>query len=301
MSGGGGDGISVVVVIVDFVMSFLYAWISVFIKIFVYRILGFHHDALGEAVLITFKIFNTILFQFLSKKLKGGTYNPITVLYHSITGDFNHILFALNARIPAQVIGAIYAVKLIKKYVPGPGFGPHVNVPLLQGALIEGALTLVYVTISMVSASKVHSGFFLKAWISAVCKNALIVIGSDYTETSINPASVVGWAYARGQALSDEHLLVYWIFPFEATLLAVWISSFLVKPHKEEKEKVKVIERRKKMTMLLMGLSFQTMADLIVAGFSLVIGLGIFAFTASVLCSAAFIYNAKLVSSNSSS
>lgn len=45
-----------------------------------------------------------------------------------------------------------------------------------------------------------------------------------------------------------------------------------------------------------MGLSVQSVMDLVVAGFSLIIGLGIFAFIASILCSAAFVQNAKDVS-----
>ncbi|KAJ6726431.1 hypothetical protein OIU79_004561 [Salix purpurea] len=48
--------------------------------------------------------------------------------------------------------------------------------------------------------------------------------------------------------------------------------------------------------VLLMGLSVQWIMDFVVAGISLVIGLGIFAFIASILCSAAFIYNVKHVS-----
>ena len=46
----------------------------------------------------------------------------------------------------------------------------------------------------------------------------------------------------------------------------------------------------------IMGLSVQSVMDLVVAGFSLIIGLGIFAFIASILCSAAFVQNAKDVS-----
>ena len=45
-----------------------------------------------------------------------------------------------------------------------------------------------------------------------------------------------------------------------------------------------------------MGLSVQCIMDLVVAGISLVIGLGFFAFIASILCSAVFIYNVKHVS-----
>ncbi|KAJ6941784.1 hypothetical protein NC651_007526 [Populus alba x Populus x berolinensis] len=45
--------------------------------------------------------------------------------------------------------------------------------------------------------------------------------------------------------------------------------------------------------VLPMGLSVQCIMDLVVAGISLVIGLGFFAFIASILCSAVFIYNVK--------
>ncbi|KAJ4710652.1 Chaperonin 60 subunit beta [Melia azedarach] len=46
---------------------------------------------------------------------------------------------------------------------------------------------------------------------------------------------------------------------------------------------------------LFLGLSLQCILDLTVAGISLVIGLGIFAIIASILCSAAFLQNAKIL------
>ncbi|EYU28917.1 hypothetical protein ABFS83_12G085100 [Erythranthe nasuta] len=49
------------------------------------------------------------------------------------------------------------------------------------------------------------------------------------------------------------------------------------------------------MAMIMMGLSVQCVLDFMVAGFSLMVGLGIFAFIASILCSAAFFQNAKEV------
>ncbi|XAR65343.1 hypothetical protein NMG60_11009436 [Bertholletia excelsa] len=48
--------------------------------------------------------------------------------------------------------------------------------------------------------------------------------------------------------------------------------------------------------MLLMGVSLQALMDLVVAGFSLMIGFGFFVFVASILCTAAFLHNAKEVS-----
>ncbi|KAK4263671.1 hypothetical protein QN277_029055 [Acacia crassicarpa] len=48
--------------------------------------------------------------------------------------------------------------------------------------------------------------------------------------------------------------------------------------------------------MMMMGLSVQGLLDLMVAGVSLLIGLGIFGFIASILCFAAFFLNSKDVS-----
>ncbi|CAF1905404.1 hypothetical protein YC2023_016284 [Brassica napus] len=47
-------------------------------------------------------------------------------------------------------------------------------------------------------------------------------------------------------------------------------------------------------------ISIQTAMDLIVAGFSLMIGFGIFAIIASVLCSVVFIHHVREVPSNPS-
>ncbi|KAG6429827.1 hypothetical protein SASPL_107881 [Salvia splendens] len=52
-------------------------------------------------------------------------------------------------------------------------------------------------------------------------------------------------------------------------------------------------EGGKEMAMVLMGLSVQFVLDFVVAGISLMIGMGLFAFIASILCSAAFFQNAK--------
>ncbi|KAB2614240.1 hypothetical protein D8674_037327 [Pyrus ussuriensis x Pyrus communis] len=44
--------------------------------------------------------------------------------------------------------------------------------------------------------------------------------------------------------------------------------------------------------MLMMGWSIQSLLDLAVAGISMMVGLGIFALIASILCSAAFLHTA---------
>lgn len=49
----------------------------------------------------------------------------------------------------------------------------------------------------------------------------------------------MGWAYARGDHITKEHIFVYWLAPVEATLLAVWTFSLIFRSQKEEKAKVK--------------------------------------------------------------
>lgn len=49
----------------------------------------------------------------------------------------------------------------------------------------------------------------------------------------------MGWAYARGDHITKEHILVYWLAPIEATLLAVWTFKLIFKPQKAEKENEK--------------------------------------------------------------
>lgn len=44
---------------------------------------------------------------------------------------------------------------------------------------------------------------------------------------------VMGWAYARGDHITKEHIFVYWLAPIEATLLAVWIFMVLFPKAKE--------------------------------------------------------------------
>lgn len=45
-----------------------------------------------------------------------------------------------------------------------------------------------------------------------------------------------GWAFARGDHIRPEHLIVYWFAPVQATLLAVWtFRLFTVPTSKEQK------------------------------------------------------------------
>ncbi|KAF8398178.1 hypothetical protein HHK36_017104 [Tetracentron sinense] len=241
----------------DFIMSFMWVWSGALIKIFVYKILGFGFEPRGEIIKGTLSILSMFFFAWLGKISRGGSYNPLTVLSGAISGSFSGFLFIVGARIPAQyilsqiimgktiflyhrvflfqVIGSITGVRLIIDTFPEIGHGPRLNVDIHQGALTEGLLTFTIVTISLGLARNSPSSFFMKTWISSVSKLALHILGSDLTGGCMNPASVMGWAYARGDHITKEHILVYWLAPIEATLLGVWTFRLLVQPRKEEK------------------------------------------------------------------
>ncbi|XP_027352827.1 probable aquaporin SIP2-1 [Abrus precatorius] len=222
-------------VVSDFVLSFMWAWSGVLVRIFVFRNLGFDHDHLGEVVKTAFSIANMFLFAYLSKVTRGGAYNPLTVLSGAISGNFSDFIYCVAARIPSQVLGSIVGVKLLIDTIPEVGRGPRLNIDLHQGALTEGLLTFAIVTISLGLATRIRENFFMKTWISSLSKLALHVLGSDLTGGCMNPASVMGWAYARGDHITKEHILVYWLAPIEATILAVWTFKLLVQPVKEDR------------------------------------------------------------------
>ncbi|KAL2895736.1 putative aquaporin SIP2-1 [Bienertia sinuspersici] len=188
----------------DFVLSFMWVCSGVFVKIFVFKILGFHHDAIGEIVKLCFSLINLFFFALLGNYARGAAYNPLNLLAGAISGGFSRFLFVIGARIPAQVLGAIYGVKFLIYTFPEIGWGPKLNVNIHHGALTEGILTFMVVFISM-SVSRSIPGSF-----------------------------VMGWAYARGDHITKEHIFVYWLAPIEATLLAVWVFMVVFPKEKEK-------------------------------------------------------------------
>ncbi|KDP31728.1 hypothetical protein JCGZ_14885 [Jatropha curcas] len=232
-----GDGsVTSRLIISDFVISFMWVWSGALIKLFVNHVLGLAHQPSGEAINYALSVIVMFFFAFLGKITKGGGYNPLTIFSSAISGDFSQFLLTVGARIPAQVIGSIYGVRLIIETFPEVGRGPRLNVDIHRGALTEGVLTFIIVIISLGLARKIPGSFFRKTWISSISKLALHILGSDLTGGCMNPASVMGWAYARGDHITKEHILVYWLAPIEATLLAVWTFKLLVRPKKEEKK-----------------------------------------------------------------
>lgn len=53
----------------------------------------------------------------------------------------------------------------------------------------------------------------------------------------------MGWAYARGDHITKEHLFVYWLAPLEATVVSVWTFNLLFKPQKHQKQKQGKVEK----------------------------------------------------------
>ncbi|KAK7377972.1 hypothetical protein VNO80_03408 [Phaseolus coccineus] len=218
----------------DFVLSFMWVCSGVLVRLIVFQHLGFGHSPLGEVIKTTFSVANMFFFSFLVKVTRGGAYNPLTVLADAISGNFNNFLYCVGARIPAQVVGSIVGVKFLIETIPEVGQGPRLNVDIHQGALTEGLLTFAIVSISLGLATKIRENFFMKTWISSLSKLTLHILGSDLTGGCMNPASVMGWAYARGDHITKEHFFVYWLAPIEATILAVWTFKLLVQPAKED-------------------------------------------------------------------
>ena len=92
-------------IVYDFMMSFMWVWSGVLVKMFVSKGLGMGRQQQAEAEILKGALFivNMFFFAFLAKLTNGGAYNPLTVLSSAVSGDFAHFLFTVGAKIPAQV------------------------------------------------------------------------------------------------------------------------------------------------------------------------------------------------------
>ncbi|KAG9454943.1 hypothetical protein H6P81_007847 [Aristolochia fimbriata] len=216
----------------DFMLSFMWVWSGSLTKLFVVRYLGYGSDPKGEVLKYALQILVLFFFVWVGKMTKGGSFNPLPTLANAISGSFTGFLFAVAARIPAQVLGSIIGVSLLKQTFPEIGHGPRLNVDIHKGALTEGILAFVVGFVTLGLAWKDPNNFFIKTWISTMAKLSLHILGSDLTGGVMNPASAMGWAYARGDHITKEHLFVYWLAPLEATLLCSWVFKLVVRPQK---------------------------------------------------------------------
>ncbi|CAL9103675.1 unnamed protein product [Musa hybrid cultivar] len=247
-------------VMCDAAMSFMWVWAGALVKLLVYDALGLGHRPGGEALKMALVVGYMFLFAWLGHVTRGGAYNPLTVLSYAFSGGPDGFLFTALGRIPAQVssfacldsapfwsichvIGSATGVRFIKQTFPSIGHGPRLSIDIHRGAWTEGFLTFMIVMASLMLKKKDPGSFFMKTWISSIFKLALNVLGSDLTGGIMNPASAFAWAYARGDHITLDQLIVYWFAPIQATLLAVWTFGLLTEPkskvQKAEENKVK--------------------------------------------------------------
>ncbi|KAI3782707.1 hypothetical protein L2E82_12761 [Cichorium intybus] len=225
--------------VTDTIMTFIWVWSGVTIRVITHVVLGLSINGhASEIVRSCLTVLNMFLFTYLAKLTNGGAYNPIVVFTSAIHGTFTTFLFNIG-RIPFQVLGAIVGVRLIIETFPELWRGPQLVINLHQGALTEALLTFTHVLITLGLDRSVNGSFYMKTWISSILKFALHILGSDLTGGCMNPAAVVGWAYAFGVHKSKEHIIVYWFAPIEATLLASWTFRLLTRSSKPEKTKKK--------------------------------------------------------------
>ncbi|KAK9170600.1 hypothetical protein Syun_002740 [Stephania yunnanensis] len=225
----------------DFMVSFIWVCLGALNRLLVHRILGLGFDTGADTAKGLLSVGSMFLCAWLGKITGGGSYNPLALLPGAISGQFSWFVFTIAARVPVQVLGCIAAAKLITETFQRIGDGPCLNVEMHLGALTEGLLSFGIVVISMEATYITSDDFFMKTWISSVCKVALHLLGSDLTGGWMNPASAIGWTYMDGKFISEEHLLVYCLAPIQATLLAVWIFRLFVKPTEEEE----IIKKKK--------------------------------------------------------
>ncbi|ONK63609.1 uncharacterized protein A4U43_C07F17020 [Asparagus officinalis] len=223
----------------DFALSFMWAWAGSLAKLFVYSFLDWGKTPEAEALNLSLSVVYMYFFAWLGNFSRGGAYNPLGILSNAFMGGLDGFLFTVFGRIPAQIAGSIIGVRLIKKTFPQVGHGSRLNVDIHHGAMIEGLLTFIIVIVSLGLKKKDPRSFFMKTWIATISKISLRILGSDLTGGIMNPASALGWAYARGDHITKEHLLVYWFAPLQATILAVLVFKFFTEPRKSKEQKAK--------------------------------------------------------------
>ncbi|KAI3742183.1 hypothetical protein L1987_59863 [Smallanthus sonchifolius] len=224
-------------IVTDTILSLMWVWAGVIVRIIIQNFEALNYnDHASEFFRCCITVVNMFLFAYLAKLTNGGAYNPVVVFTNAINGDFVTFLFNVG-RIPFQVFGSIIGVRLILETFPEIWRGPELIINLHQGALTEGLLTFTQVLITLGLDRNIHDSFFRKTWMNSILKLALHILGSDLTGGCMNPAAVVGWAYALGVHKTQEHIIVYWFAPIEASLLAVWTFRRLIRRPKPEKQK----------------------------------------------------------------
>ena len=102
--------------------------------------------------------------------------------------------FQLSKVLKWQMIGAVWAVVFIFKFVP-PDYkhmvgGPTLQVDPFKGILVEGILTYMLTLVSLMTIIKGPCNPRAKQLISIISLVMLIILGGAYTGPSMNPTNV---------------------------------------------------------------------------------------------------------------
>ncbi|KAI3743295.1 hypothetical protein L1987_61001 [Smallanthus sonchifolius] len=77
--------------------------------------------------------------------------------------------------------------------------GPSLKVDLHTGAIAEGVLTFVISFLVLYNILKGPRSPLMKNLMLSMSIVTMVVVGSDYTGPSMNPANAFGWAYVNNR------------------------------------------------------------------------------------------------------
>ncbi|KAF5473673.1 hypothetical protein F2P56_010271 [Juglans regia] len=170
------------------------------------------------------------VFTVIGDALGGASFNPAGTASFYAAGLGSDTLFSMALRFPAQAAGAVGGTLAIMEVMPKQYKhilgGPSLKVDLHTGAIAEGLLTFLISFAVLLIILRGPRSVIVKTWLLAVATVLLIVVGSNYTGPSMNPANAFGWAYIEKWHNTWEHFYVYWICPFIGAILAAWIFRF---------------------------------------------------------------------------
>ncbi|XP_031473485.2 probable aquaporin SIP2-1 isoform X2 [Nymphaea colorata] len=197
----------------DFGMSLMWAWSGALTRLLVH---GFGDGTVaGEVVKVSLYVGSLFLSAWVGRVTGGGCGNPLTLL----------------------VCGSIVGAALVTLILPEFTYSDPLKVGIAQGALTEGFLAFGIASVSLALTRYDPNDFIVKTWIHSMSRLTLRILGSDLTGGIMNPASAAGWAFVLGNQTARQHLLVYWIAPIQATILAAWAFRWLIQNGRKQEKR----------------------------------------------------------------
>ncbi|CAN6443276.1 unnamed protein product [Victoria cruziana] len=197
----------------DFGISFIWAWSGALARLLAHG-LG-DRTAAGELVKAWLYVGSLFLSAWVGRTTGGGSGNPLSLLTRSVSDDFDDLTSIVFARIPAQVCGSIVGVASVTLILPVFTYSSPLKVGVVEGAVTEGLLAFGIASVLLALKRYDPKDFVVKTWIHAISSHL-----KEYM--AIKWQQAAGWAFVLGNQTAREHLLVYWIAPIQATILAIW-------------------------------------------------------------------------------